>query len=998
MASIMTGIQLADNFTVPFMRVINAVNLAVSSMEGMSQVMDSGIDTSSIEGAREQLNQATIAAQELRRAMESMDRTPRGNQPVPQTPAWTNQSNIQVFNDTGIQRLTNEMDSLASLSDEVFRSQQRIDSQALDMDILPQNASWDINAVSQRINGLYQQLGNLQGQDISLIGNDNAEQASSQFERIREDMNSIINLQARIEQAAGEGNVTGLNEGYNQLNSIIEQVERRARSVQQAMDNLSGIQWHSGTEAPVIETSGMERFQQETQRTNQMLETLENRQQQIRQAASGMDIFPPEAIQDINSAGLRLQNIRNRIQQIENNPLDMGADRVNNELEQLRSQLARAAAEQENMDRAIRNLDLSAANQAYLRLSQTIGNTERYIRDNIDGQERFNREIEQGTGKAGSLAASIGRAVAAYATIGTVKGILNTSDGLVQNVSRINLMNDGLQTTQDLVNMVYVAAQDSRGSFNDMAGVVARFGNNAKDAFGSSAEVVQFAGLVQKQMTIAGASTQEAANAQLQLSQALGSGVLRGDELNSIFEQAPNLIQNIADYLNVPIGKIREMAADGELSADIVKNAVFAATDEINENFNSMPMTWGQIWTSIKNTALMAFQPVLDKLNDIANSEAFQTFIDNVVNGLAVFAGYTLQGFGLMAQAGAFISDNWSLIGPVVYGIAAALIAFAVIMGTVKAVTALASAAQFIFNAALAASPLTWIIAVIAVLIGVVIALANHFSGAGHVAQTTFGAICGGVNVVLQFFKNLGLSVANIALGIWNALGACAENIQTAFHNAICNVQSFFYSLLSAALTVIEGICEALNRLPFVEFDYSGISQAADSYAARSKEAAGNKKDYTSIGDAFKKGINTYDTFQAGWASDAYKNGASWGDGLTDKVKKMFSSNAIKIPSQNDYPNALADSNNLSLTAANTGDMAKNTSKITDSVSVTSEELKYLRDMAERDYINRFTTAKITVNQTNHNTVKNDMDLDGMVDYLGNTIEEQMYSVAEGVH
>lgn len=210
--------------------------------------------------------------------------------------------------------------------------------------------------------------------------------------------------------------------------------------------------------------------------------------------------------------------------------------------------------------------------------------------------------------------------------------------------------NDGVQSTAELVNMVYAAAQDARGSFSQMADVVARFGNNAKDAFSSSEEVVAFADLIQKQMTIAGASTQEAANAELQLSQALGSGVLRGDELNSIFEQAPNLIQNIADYLDVPIGQIREMAADGELSADIVKTAIFSAADDINSKFESMPMTWSQIWQLMQNTALIAFQPVLQNLNDLANSDVLQASIQNAIGAISALANILLDVFDSGAQ------------------------------------------------------------------------------------------------------------------------------------------------------------------------------------------------------------------------------------------------------------------------------------------------------------------------------------------------------------
>lgn len=578
----------------------------------------------------------------------------------------------------------------------------------------------------------------------------------------------------------------------------------------------------------------------------------------------------------------RLSAIQQRIQQIENNPVNVGADNANAELEQLRMQLNQAIQEQNSLNQAMQNMDVSAANDAYLRLSQTVGNTERYIRDNVDEQGRFNQEISAGTQQANELTNTIKRAVAAYVSIQTVGKALNISDELVQTTSRLNMMNDGVQTTAELVNMVYAAAQDARGSFSQMADVVARFGNNAKDAFSSSEEVVAFADLIQKQMTIAGASTQEAANAELQLSQALGSGVLRGDELNSIFEQAPNLIQNIADYLDVPIGKIREMAADGELSADVVKAAIFSAADDINSKFNEMPMTWGQMWQSMQNTALIAFQPVLQRLNDLANSEAFQTFIQGAIEAMATLANILLNVFEVAASVGAFIGDNWSIIAPIIYGVIAALGAYLAIMGIVNAITAISAAIdatkaaadalaagqtflwtvqQYGLNAALAACPITWIIVLIIALIAIIFAVCNAIAKMTGIANSGFGVITGGVNVVIQFFKNLGLTVANIALGIGNAIAALASNMMTAFHNAICNVQSWFYNLLSTALSVIEGICAALNKLPFVEFDYSGISSAADDYAAKASEAAGNKEDYQSISDAFNEGFTTFDLY-----------------------------------------------------------------------------------------------------------------------------------------
>lgn len=671
--------------------------------------------------------------------------------------------------------------------------------------------------------------------------------------------------------------------------------------------------------------------------------------------------------------------------------------------------------------------ELSQATLAAQNLNQVIQQTYDPIQNNTRGQEQFNQSLHNGINDSNRLADSIRGFIGAYATIQTAKNVLGASDEIVQTTSRLNMMNDGLQSTQDLFNMVYVAANDARGSLSDMASVVARFGNNAKDAFSSSAEVVQFANLIQKQMTIAGASTQEAANAELQLSQALGSGVLRGDELNSIFEQAPNLIQNIADYLDVPIGKIRTMAADGELSADVVKAAVFAAADDINANFESMPMTWGQMWTKFQNDATMAFQPVLQRLNNLANTDGFQIFATNAVKVLAVVAGVTLDIFEGIGNVAGFVSGNWGAIGPIVYGVAAALAVYAAYIGIVNAVelvsngikiaaclasyahaaatgteasaTAVATATQYGFNTALLACPITWIVVAIMAAVVAVIALANHFSGAGHVAQSTFGAICGGVMVVITFFKNLGLAVANIALGIWNALGACANNIGVAFNNTISNVQSWWYNLLSTVLSVVAGICEALNKLPFVEFDYSGIVNAADDYAAKSAEAANNKDEYTSVSDAFNDGMGT---FQYDSYSDAYASGAAWGDGVTDKVKNTFSAKSTSIPNTNDYTNDYTNNYASELAnsqiASNTADTAKNTAKSANSLSATSEDLKYLRDIADREYVNKFTTAEIKVSMINQNKINSNMDLDGVAEHLRSKIEEEMNAAAEGEH
>jgi len=905
-SSIQTGIELNDQFSGVLNNIISSVNLAVSAMYDMQQSMNTDIDTSSLEGARDEINQATAAIEAMNQAAS--------RQTAPDiAPPVVDGGNGQVIN----------VDVNPVLPDPLVENPEPIRPE------IQPNAPPDPEPVEIPVTW-----------------------------------------------------------------------------------NTDGVDVFTGT--------GVERFQQEVQSANDMLNTLNTTQARISQTAQGMDILPDAAVQDMNTMQQRLSAIQQRIQQIENNPVNVGADNANAELEQLRMQLNQAIQEQNSLNQAMQNMDVSAANDAYLRLSQTVGNTERYIRDNVDEQGRFNQEISAGTQQANELTNTIKRAVAAYVSIQTVGKALNISDELVQTTSRLNMMNDGVQTTAELVNMVYAAAQDARGSFSQMADVVARFGNNAKDAFSSSEEVVAFADLIQKQMTIAGASTQEAANAELQLSQALGSGVLRGDELNSIFEQAPNLIQNIADYLDVPIGKIREMAADGELSADVVKAAIFSAADDINSKFNEMPMTWGQMWQSMQNTALIAFQPVLQRLNDLANSGAFQTFIQGAIEAMATLANILLNVFDLAVSIGTFIGDNWSIIAPIVYGIVAALtayIAISAIVAAINGVMAIAegvkaaaqmmatgatfaeTAAQQGLNAALMACPLTWIIMLILALIVVIFAVCNAIAKMTGIANSGFGVITGGVNVVIQFFKNLGLTVANIALGIGNAIAALASNMMTAFHNAICSVQSWFYNLLSTALSVIEGICSALNKLPFVEFDYSGISSAADDYAAKASEAAGNKEDYQSISDAFNEGFTTFDAFQDGWASDAFNAGAAWGDGIADKVSNFSLSDVFgqtDIPNVGDYTSGFNDAIANSGVGDSIGNIDDNTGKIKDSLDVTEEDLKYLRDIAEQESINRFTTAEVTINQTNNNNVSSDTDLDGFITALDDAMGEAIDEVTNG--
>ena len=909
MSSIQTGIELQDNFSGVMYAIIDSVNMAVSSLDDLSQSMNADVDTGSLEGARDEVEQMADAVDELNAAV--------GQQPDIAPPV------VDGGNGQGI--------------------------------------NVDVNAVLPD----------------PLVENP---------EPIRPEI---------------------------QPNAPPEPV------------NVP-IQWESDN-LEVFTGTGVERFQQEVQSANDMLNTLNPTQARISQTAQGMDILPDAAVQDMNTMQQRLSAIQQRIQQIENNPVNVGADNANAELEQLRMQLNQAIQEQNSLNQAMQNMDVSAANDAYLRLSQTVGNTERYIRDNVDEQGRFNQEISAGTQQANELTDTIKRAVAAYVSIQSVGKALNISDELASTTARLNLMNDNLQSTQELTNMVYAAAQDARGSFGDMASNVAKLGTLAGDTFSSSAEIVAFANQLNKQMKLSGASTEEASSAMLQLTQSLAKGTLNGDELTSVMENGSMVIQTIADYMGVAQGEIKDLAADGQVTSDIIIAAMLGAADETNAAFATLPLTWSDIWQNIKNAALVAFQPVLQRINDFANSTVVQNFANGVIEAMAVISNVVLNIFDLIGTVGGFIADNWSVISPIIYGVIAALAVYAAYLGIVKGIeiasaaataihsvamsakigvmaaltgqTMAATAAQMGYNGALYACTIVWIIVLIIALIAIIFAVCNAIAKMTGVANSGFGVIMGCIFTVGALFKNLGLTVANIALGIGNAIAALASNMMTAFHNAICNVQSWFYNLLSTACSVIESIAAALNKLPFVSFDYSGISSAADDYAAKASEAAGNKEQYTSVSDAFNDGMSTFSTFQDGWASDAFNAGAAWGDGVADKVSNFSLSDVFgktDIPNVSDYTSGFNDAIANSGIGDGVGSIDDNTGKIKDSLEVSEDELKYLRDIAEQEAINRFTTAEVTINQTNNNNVSSDTDLDGFITALDDAMGEAIESITEG--
>ena len=644
-------------------------------------------------------------------------------------------------------------------------------------------------------------------------------------------------------------------------------------------------------------------------------------------------------------------------------------------------------------------------------------------------EENLNRGLRTGGSLADGMLGKVKTLVATLAAGAGLNKLIGLSDQMTSTTARLSFLVDDGGSVDELEAKIMASAQRSRAAYLDTASAIASMGANAGAAFSSNDELIAFMEQVNRQFTIGGASAQGQAAAMLQLTQAMAAGALRGEELNSILENAPGIARAIEQYMGIAEGSIKQYAQEGQVTAEVVKNALFSVADETNAKFESMPMTWAQIWTNMQNRALQTLDPVLNKLNKLANSEQFSTVVDGALNALATITALASGILDVFVNIGSAVVDNWSVIEPIAWGLVAALVAYnavALITQAINGAVALsagvkaaaemmstgatfaataaermstgatfaATAAQYGLNAALLACPITWIVVGVIALVAGIIALCNWIAKTTGVAATGFGVITGGINVAIQAVWNAMLVVANVAIGIWNALGACCSNIGTAFHNVISNVQGWFYGLLSTALTVVEGICAALNKLPFVEFDYSGISAKADEYAAKSAEAYGSVEEYQNIGDAFTKGYNTFDTFTDGWASDAFKAGASWGDGVADKVSSFFDFGGGGTGGAD-----LGSGFDLSSIADNTGLTADNTGKTADALAVTEEQLEYLRDIAERDAINRFTTAEVKIDMTGMtNRIDGSADLDGVISQLTEGFTEALVTAAEGVH
>lgn len=568
--------------------------------------------------------------------------------------------------------------------------------------------------------------------------------------------------------------------------------------------------------------------------------------------------------------------------------------------------------------------------------------------------DAFNNKLEA-TGTSTNIAnTGLARMVRTLISLAALKKGMDISDEYMNTAARLNLINDGLQTQAELQDKIFVAAKRSRGAYSDMANAVAKMGLLASGAFTSNDELIAFTELIQKSFKVGGASQSEQSSAMLQLTQAMAAGKLQGDEFRSIMENAPMIADAISKYIGKSKGKLKELAAEGQITSDIIKNAVFMASNDINAKFEKMPRTFGDIWNSIKNGALQAFDKVISKVNALINTDIFQKFVDNLI-----------VGFNLAASAISWLIDvfvnGWDVIGPILAAIAGIWLATIIVKLWAMVPPLVAQAAAWL--------SIYWPIILVIGIIGVAIAAARQL---GATWDEIIGLIGGIIGVFATYFYNQ-------FIRMWNQVAAFINFFGNVFRDPIASIKVLFLDLAVNVIGYIQKMAQALqdflNNIPFLKNKFSfadKILSLRDNLSAKAAEirTEADLKTYVQSKEFMD-------------FTEGFEKGSQIGKNLVSKIQNAFD--------LSEYVSSTAD---FDLGQFGT---SQNPVNVEGKVKLSDEDLKYLREIAERDYINKFSTATLAPNVTfNFGDIHETADIEKIRGKLEEIIREEIATAAEG--
>ena len=732
--------------------------------------------------------------------------------------------------------------------------------------------------------------------------------------------------------------------------------------------------------------------------------------------------------------------------------------------------------------RTLNSTGVNLDNSALTRASQQLAIAESEMAKMVGESAQVNNNL----GKTGNLAGGLAnKLIGAAGMIGaafSIGKIIEASDQNAQINARLNLITDA---PEQLKQQMFAAANEARVPYTDMMDQVAKIGLLAKDVFPDPSEAVQFTTIMDKAFKVSGTGAQESSSAMYQMTQALAAGKLQGDEFRSVMENAPMVMQALSKYLKVSVGELKKMGAEGKITADILKNAVMSAGDEINAKFQTLPMTWGDIWTQMKSYAFMASDGILQKINSIANTQGFKAFVQNVqiaFRGLLFAVNAVVDG---AIGAGKFIADNWSFVAPVVWGVVAAITWYALVQAAGAIATGIATAASWLqsaallwqiiqeyaaiaatkglaaaqttLNAAVYAFPGTWlvmaIVAIIVIIIMAIIMLVKWATGTATVAGTIVGIfywlgamiyniLAGQMNYVIfwlnlfikgffwlynngaKVFVWLGVAIQNVLLVIWNyflfwvnmhikgfnfimdAAAAVANGFQTAFFAAINAVAGVVEKFVNGFLKGLNEVGKVVDSVIGTHFSNGAALQIniGTAKGAPIKAVHAQEMGYAALTNPNSIKVDKKEAPQFEYAGfkdpgKAYDNGKKVGDDAAAKVGKMAedAKGMMDGLGKGADPGKGADTGGGGKDSP-AGKTADNTGKMAESMEGAEEDMQYLRDIAEKDYVNKFTTAQINLELNNTNHISKEVDADSFLDKLGEHLTEHVAIAAEGVH
>lgn len=718
--------------------------------------------------------------------------------------------------------------------------------------------------------------------------------------------------------------------------------------------------------------------------------------------------------------------------------------------ENIRSELHQATTAAQGLRE---ELSQTAVPVAMTEQTSRVGNQ---IEQNTRSQQNFNQSMQGGVSGAKSLVGALAGLSIVKSAIGAVKGQMDAAINRMDTMSNYSRTMTEITGSSDVATASLAKLKDmTKGTAYGLDTAASSVQNFVTRGMGTGDAVNQV-----KAWSDAVAFYGDGTNDSLrEVTDALGKMMTKGkvemDQLDRLTDRGIDAVGIYAKATGQSSSVVQSNLSKGTISAQDFINTVSGAFENGTNgvlNISGAAKKAGDTWaTSIANAKAAVTRgliSVIDGVNEGLSNAGFGTILDGikslgstaetVLNNVGNIASGTITLLapvaGWIANCASSVINNWSAISPIVYGVAAAIAAYCAAMAIVKAVelvstgikmamcvaayahaaatgtevtaTAAATATQLGLNTALLSCPLTWIILLIVALIGVIVLVASKIAKTGGVAKSTFGVICGSLKVVVSVVENLIIGVVNtiisLLIELWNLIAKLANFLGNVFRNPVGAVAKLFCDLLDTIMSVAQSVAQTIDTLIGTDLS-DGISGVRNQFSNYVDGIVGKQEVYVKTVDPSKYMIKRKNY------GEAYKSGSSFGDGVTNKVKNMFSGKkAATDMNKNDYEKTLrktqgtnlnqATAANTAATAKNTAGTAKNTAKSAQALTATSEDLKYIRDMAAQKYINRFTTAKITVHQTNHNKISKELDLDGVTEHLRKTMEEQMISAAEGVH